>query len=63
MEVWKGGGWAPYPDVDNVLRHGRRVTEAEALVHLNETRDRLGAGARFTDDEARAALRDRLKRA
>jgi hypothetical protein len=63
MEVWNGDGWAPYPDVDNVLRHGQRLTEGQALSLLHETRDRMGNLARFSDEEARVALRARLRRA
>jgi hypothetical protein len=63
MEVWNGDGWALYPDVDNVLRHGRRLTQAQGLALLHETRDRLGTQTRFSDEEARDALHDRLRRA
>ena len=63
MEVWDGDGWAPYPDVDNVLRHGHRLTEIQALALLHETREHLGTLARFSDAEADAALRSRLRRA
>ena len=40
MEAWTGDGWAPYPDVDAVLRHGRRLTEMEALAVVHEARSR-----------------------
>ena len=63
LEVWSGDGWAPYPDVDNVLRYGQRLTEVQALALLHETRDRMGTLVRFSDEEARVVLRDRLKRA
>ena len=63
MEVWNGDGWAPYPDVDNLLRHGHRLTEAQALAILYETREHLGTLARFSDAEAGVALRSRLRRA
>jgi hypothetical protein len=63
MEVWNGDGWAPYSDVDHVLRYGRLVTEVQALAFLHETRDRLGTLARLSDEEARIALRARLRRA
>ena len=62
MEVWNGDGWAPYPDVDNVLRHGQRLAEAQGLALLREIRDHVGIHARFSDEEARAALHDRLRR-
>lgn len=63
MEVWNGEGWAPYPDVDNVLRHGQRLQEVRALALLRETRERRGTLAPFSDEEDRVALRDRLRRA
>ncbi len=63
MEMWNGEGWTAYPDVDALLRHGRRLTEVEALAAIHGTRDRRGTLPRFTDDQARAALRDRLRRA
>lgn len=63
MEVWTGDGWARFPDVDSVLRHGRRLTEALSVALLHETRDRLGTKPRFSDEEARFALHDRLRRA
>ena len=63
MEAWKGDGWAPYPDVDNVLRHGQRVSELRAVAVLHEARDRMGILPRLSDEEADVALRDRLKRA
>ena len=63
MEVWNGDGWAPHPDVDHVVRHGRRVTEAQALVILNHARERHGSLVSFSDDEARIALHSRLRRA
>ncbi len=62
MEAWTGDGWAPYPDVDAVLRHGRRLTEMEALAVVHEARNRQGLPP-FSDQEARIALRDRLRRA
>jgi hypothetical protein len=61
MEVWNGDGWTPYSDVDNVLRHGVRLTELRALALLQERRDHLGTVARFSDEEARIALSTRLR--
>jgi hypothetical protein len=61
LEVWNGEGWAPYSDVDNVLRHGQRLTEERALALLQETR--MGTLARFSDEEARFALQTRRRRA
>ena len=63
MEVWKGDGWAPYSDVDSVLRYGRRLTEVYAAALLNETRDHLGTLEQLSDEEACAALHARLRRA
>ncbi len=63
VEAWDGNGWLAYPDVDNLLRHGQRVTEAQALVILHDTRDRAGARPRLSDDDALAALHARLRRA
>ena len=63
MEVWNGDGWAPYAEVDTLLRHGHRLTEEQALALLHDTRDRRGTLARFSDEEARTALRARLRRA
>jgi hypothetical protein len=62
MEVWSGDGWAPYLDVDRLLRHGQRLTEEQALALLHATRDRFETWARLDDDEARAALHARLRR-
>jgi len=63
MEAWNGDGWAPYPEVDTLLRHGRRLTEEQALVLLNHIRDRDTALPRFSAEEARHALSYRLRRA
>jgi hypothetical protein len=63
LEIWNGDGWAPYPEVDTLLRHGHRLTEDQALALLNDTRDRDGALSRLSAEEARAALRARLRRA
>jgi hypothetical protein len=62
MEVWDGDGWAAYSDVDHVLRYGQLLTEARALALLHLTRDRQGTLARFSEDEARVALRSRVRR-
>ena len=63
MEVWNGNGWAPYPDVDTLLRHGHRLTDVRALALLHETREHSGTLARFSDEEAGVALHSRLRRA
>lgn len=60
MEVWDGDVWVPYLDTDTVLRHGRRVSEAQAIVILHLTRDRVGA-VRFSEEDADTALRNRLR--
>jgi hypothetical protein len=61
LEVWTGEGWAPYSDVDNVLRHGLPLTEERALALLQETR--MGTLAHFSHEEARVALQTRRRRA
>jgi hypothetical protein len=63
MEVWNGDGWAPYPDVDTLLRHGHRLTDEQALILLNDTRDRNGALPGFSAEEAHLALSNRQRRA
>jgi hypothetical protein len=62
MEVWMGDGWAPYTDVEQVLRYGHRLNEEEALWLLNETRAQFVTLDRLSDDDARAALTDRRLR-
>jgi len=63
MEVWNGDGWAPHSDVDSVLRHGQRLTEARAVALLHETRDGMGTLTGLSGEEARVALHARLRRA
>ena len=63
LEVWNGDGWAPYPEVDTLLRHGHRLTEEHALALLNATRDRNSALPKLSAEEARLALSHRLRRA
>lgn len=36
-EVWKDNRWIAFPDVDQILRHGRRLTETEAHAMLNSS--------------------------
>ena len=62
LEVWRGERWAPYPDVDTLLRHGHRLTEEQAVALLHGTRERTDASRRFSDGEARVALHARTKR-
>jgi len=63
LEVWNGDGWAPYRDVEHVLRYGRRLTEEDALALLHGVRARAVTLAPLSGDEALSALRDRLRRA
>ena len=63
MEAWNGDGWAPFPDVDALLRHGHRLTDDQALTLLNETRNRDGARSALPVEQARLALHSRLRRA
>jgi hypothetical protein len=64
MEVWSGAAWSPFPDVDRLVRHGRRLTEAQALSLLVNAAETAEASRRFSDDEeARAALHARVRRA
>ena len=63
LEVWSGDGWAPFPDVDRVSRHGHRIADAEALPLLHATRRRAGTFPDLSDEDARAALHARQRRA
>jgi len=56
LEVWDGDGWVPYSNLDEVLRHGHRLTDAQALALLHTTFDRTPTAGRLSDKEARAAL-------
>jgi len=62
LEVWNGDHWVPYTDVDSVLRHGRPLTETQALALLQESRSQIETSARLSDHEAQVALRARGKR-
>lgn len=62
MEAWTGDGWKVYSDIDNVSRHGVRLTQEQALALLKTTRDRIGTTP-FADGEAEAALSSRQRRA
>jgi hypothetical protein len=35
IEIWQDNRWVPFPDVDHVLRHGRRLTDTEAHAMLD----------------------------
>jgi hypothetical protein len=63
MEAWHGDGWAPYSDTDQVFRYGELLTEARALALLHEIRGRVATLAPLSEDDARAALGDRRRRA
>ena len=63
MEGWMGDGWAPYPNADNVSRHGHRLTEDAALAMLHASRQRAGGLTPLSDQEARSALVARSRRA
>jgi hypothetical protein len=62
LEAWTGDGWKVYPDIDNVSRHGVRLTHEQALALLKTTRDRIGTTS-FADGEAEKALSSRQRRA
>ena len=62
MEVWTGNGWTTYPDVDSVLRHGERLSDADALTLLCETRQHHPTLPLLSSEEALAALHSRLRR-
>ena len=63
MEVWNGDGWTPYSDVDELLRHGHRLTGDKALELLRQLRGRHETLTPLSDEEALVALRARLRRA
>jgi hypothetical protein len=63
MEVWTGEGWTVYADVDNVSRHGARLTHEQALALLQATRTRAGTLPAFAESEAETALSSRQRRA
>ncbi|HZT76943.1 MAG TPA: hypothetical protein VFA27_09815 [Vicinamibacterales bacterium] len=60
LEVWTGDGWAPHPDVDDLVRFGVRLTEAEARALLHESRRRASLQP-MSDGEADIALRSRQR--
>jgi hypothetical protein len=62
LEAWTGDGWKMYLDIDNVSRHGVRLTHEQALALLKTTRDRIGTTP-FADGEAETALSSRQRRA
>ena len=63
MESWSGDGWTRYPDVDNVSRHGRRLSPDEALTLLHAVRERSATLPRLSDEAATQALSSRHRRA
>ena len=56
LERWNGEDWLKYSDVEEVLRYGVRLTEAQALTLLSETRNRVETLLQLSDTEARRAL-------
>ena len=62
LEVWTGDGWTPYPDAENVSRHGHRITEGRALVMLRSGSGITGAPA-LDDGQAIMVLHARRRRA
>jgi hypothetical protein len=63
LEAWTGDGWKVYPDIDNVSRHGVRLTQEQALALLKTTRERIGTATPFADGEAETTLSSRQRRA
>jgi hypothetical protein len=62
LDLWDGDRWVPYSDVDAVLRHGYRLTDASAIALLHEIRDRRRL-AHLPDTQARLLLHTSGKRA
>ncbi|HZT76405.1 MAG TPA: hypothetical protein VFA27_07095 [Vicinamibacterales bacterium] len=60
LEVWTGDGWAPHPDIDDLLRFGMRLTDAEAQELLLDSRRRASLPP-MTESDADIALRSRLR--
>ena len=56
LERWNGEDWLPYSDANAVLRYGVRLTDAQAMALLSETRNRVGTLPQLSDTEARRAL-------
>jgi hypothetical protein len=63
LEAWTGDGWTTFPDVDRVLRHAERLSDAEALTLLCETSKGQLSLMPLSLHEAELALRSRLRRA
>ena len=63
LEAWTGEGWSRYPDVDKLSRHGHRLSQEQALALLQEVRVRSATLTQLSDEEARAALSSRQRRA
>jgi len=60
LEVWTGDGWSPHPDVDDLVRFGVRLTDAEARQLLHESRRRASL-LPMADTEADIVLRSRTR--
>jgi hypothetical protein len=56
-EVWLGDGWVTYADLNELLRQGHRLTDADAVALLRVTRERTNGLTPLSDEEALAALR------
>jgi len=63
LEAWAGDSWKVYSDIDNVSRHGVRLTHEQALALLKTTHDRIGTATPFSAAEAETALSSRQRRA
>jgi hypothetical protein len=57
LELWNGHEWTPYTDVTDVLRHGRPLTEAQALSLLHDVSARTAPVSPLSEHDARVALR------
>jgi hypothetical protein len=60
LEVWDGEHWATFGDVDQLLRHGVRLSEDSALALFHAVCDRKDGARHFSDDEGRRMLGNRL---
>jgi hypothetical protein len=59
-EVWVRDSWASFPDLDDLVRFGVRLTDSDARALLNESR-RQAALPVLSEGEADIALRSRLR--
>ena len=58
-DVWQEGAWHPFSDLNALLRHGRRLTETEAISLLQRIHQQTPSPwlHHWSNDEARFALR------